>query len=155
MLAGELYPEEIFTNSGFTGREQSARAKRLIVEWLQKLLDFGYNEWNSPCYIPVDMLSYVSLLVLCRDEEVKELAGRALDYTYEIFAENSFHGLLAGACGRIYTKELLANKNLETNPLMWLAWGGRLSERPCGSSYFPGAFQLSAAGKAGRGGMLE
>lgn len=123
ILAGELYPEEIFTNSGFTGREQSARAKKLIVEWLQKLLDFGYNEWNSPCYIPVDMLSYVSLLVLCRDEEVKELAGRALDYTYEIFAENSFHGLLAGACGRIYTKELLANKNLETNPLMWLAWG--------------------------------
>ena len=60
MLAGELYPEEIFTNSGFTGREQSARAKRLIVEWLQKLLDYGYNEWNSPCYIPVDMLSYVS-----------------------------------------------------------------------------------------------
>ena len=80
------------------------------------------------------MLSYVSLLVLCRDEEVKELAGRALDYTYEIFAENSFHGLLAGACGRIYTKELLANKNLETNPLMWLAWGeGCLNGRvdPC------------------------
>ena len=49
MLAGELYPEEVFTNSGFTGREQSARAKRLIVEWLQKLLDFGYNEWNSRC----------------------------------------------------------------------------------------------------------
>lgn len=123
MLAGELYPDEVFANSGRTGREQSAKARKLIVEWLRKLLASGYNEWNSPCYIPVDMLSFVSLLVLCRDKEVKKLAGQALDYTYEIFAENGFHGILAGACGRIYTKELLANKNLGTNPFYWLAWG--------------------------------
>lgn len=123
MLAGELYPDEVFVNSGYTGRQQSVRGKRLIVEWFRKLLDYGYNEWNSACYIPVDMLSYVSLLTLCRDEEVKKLAWQALDYTYEIFAENSFHGILAGSSGRIYTKELLADKNLGTNPLLWLAWG--------------------------------
>lgn len=123
MLAGELYPDEVFPNSGRTGREQSARAKKLLVEWFRKMLDYGYNEWNSACYIPVDMLGFVSLLALCKDEEVRGLAWKALDATYEIFAENSFHGSMAGSSGRVYTKELLPGRSQGTNPLMWLAWG--------------------------------
>lgn len=123
LLAGELYPEEVFENSGYTGKRQAERAKRLIVEWMEKFLKRGYNEWNSPCYIPVDMMAYLSLLELAKDEKVRRLAQRALDDTCEILAENSFHGFLAGACGRIYTKEILADRNMGTNSPMWILWG--------------------------------
>ncbi|MEG1925345.1 MAG: hypothetical protein RR415_06330 [Ruthenibacterium sp.] len=123
MLAGEMFENRIFTNSGLTGAQQSEKAKKLIVEWLEKLLKYGYNEWNSAAYIPVDMLSYISLLELCCDKQVKLLAEKALDYTYEIFARNSFNGLLATSNGRTYPRDLLANRDLGTNPLMWLAWG--------------------------------
>lgn len=123
MLAGELFPDRVFTNSGLTGREQSEKAKVLIVEWFGKLLEYGYNEWNSAAYIPVDMLSYISLLELCRDSEIRLLAKEALDYTYELFAKNSFKGLMGTSNGRTYPRDLLANKNLGTNPLLWLAWG--------------------------------
>lgn len=123
MLAGELWPEKVFANSGLTGRQQSEKAKTLIVEWFQKLLKYGYNEWNSAAYIPVDMLSYITLLELCMDQEVRVLAKKALDYTFEIFAENSFQGILGTSNGRTYRRDLLANKNLSTNPIMWLAWG--------------------------------
>ena len=122
-LAGELYPEEIFENSGYNGTQQVRRAKYLITEWMEKFLEHGYNEWNSPCYIPVDMLAYLSLRELAEDKEVKQLADKALDYTCEILAENSFHGFLAGACGRIYTKEILADRNMGTNSPMWILWG--------------------------------
>lgn len=123
LLAGELFPGSVFSNSGLTGQQQSAKAKRLIVEWIEKLLTYGYNEWNSAAYIPVDILSYISLRELSLDQEIRELAQKALDYTYEIFANNSFHGLLGTSNGRTYPRDLLANKNLTTNPLMWLAWG--------------------------------
>lgn len=123
MLAGEMFADKTFYNSGLQGREQSAKAKKLIVEWFDKLLTYGYNEWNSAAYIPVDMLSYISLCEFCMDAQVRRLAQKALDYTYNIFAKNSFKGILATSNGRAYPRDLLANKNLATNPLMWLAWG--------------------------------
>lgn len=123
MLAGEMFKEEIFTNSGLTGAQQVQKAKALIIEWFEKLLKYGYNEWNSTAYIPVDILSYISLLELCKDEEIQDLAKKALDYTYEVFAKNSFHGLMGTSNGRIYPRELLANRNIVTNTLLWLAWG--------------------------------
>lgn len=123
MIAGEMFPDQIFTNSGLNGRQQSEKAKKLIVEWFEKLLTYGYNEWNSAAYIPVDMLSYITLFELCKDEEVRNLAKKALDFTYELFAKNSFKGLLGTSNGRTYPRDLLANRNLGTNPLLWLAWG--------------------------------
>lgn len=123
MIAGELFAERVFANSGRTGIQQSKRAKRLLVEWFEKLLAYGYNEWNSAAYIPVDILSYITLLELCKDGEVQELAKKALDYTYEIFAKNSFKGVLGTSSGRVYPRDLLANNDLTTNPLLWLAWG--------------------------------
>lgn len=123
MIAGELFADRIFSNSGLTGRQLSRKAKKLIVEWFQKLLSYGYNEWNSAAYIPVDMLSYITLLELCQDFQIRRLAQQALDYTYEIFAKNCFKGMLGTSNGRTYPRDLLANKDLTTNPLTWLAWG--------------------------------
>ena len=131
ILAGQMFPDKIFPNSGIIGSEHVKKAKALILEWFNKLFAYGYNEWNSSAYIPVDMLCYISLYALCADEEIRRLSGKALDYTYEIFAKNSFHGVLGTSSGRAYPRQLLANKNLETNPLLWLAWGcGCLNANP-------------------------
>lgn len=153
MLAGQLYPDEIFPNSGMLGRQHMAKAKGLIVEWFEKLLKYGYNEWNSVAYIPVDMLAYISLYELCTDEDIRGLARKALDYTYNIFAKNSFHGIMGTSNGRTYPRDLLANSNLGTNPLLWLAWGlGCLNAHTdpvvmfALSSYEPPAHLASLAG---------
>lgn len=123
MLAGEMFEDKIFTNSGLTGRQHAAKAKLLIIEWFEKLLCYGYNEWNSAAYITVDMLSYITLFTFCQDHELCTLAKKALDFTYEIFAENSFKGVLGTSNGRTYPRDLLANKCLSSNGQIWLAWG--------------------------------
>jgi hypothetical protein len=123
MLAGELFPDRVFSNSGMTGTEHTRKAKALIGEWFEKFFTYGFNEWNSPPYIPVDIHAFVTMFALCKDGEIQASAKKALDYTYNIFAQNSFHGVLGTASGRTYPRNLLANKNLETNPLLWLAWG--------------------------------
>lgn len=123
MLAGEMFADKVFKNSGLTGRQHCAKAKLLIVEWFEKLLKNGYNEWNSAAYITVDMLSYITLFTFCEDLQLCSLAQKALDFTYELFAKNSFKGVLGTSNGRTYPRDLLANKCLASNGQIWLAWG--------------------------------
>lgn len=136
LLAGELYPEQIFTNSGLTGNEHKEKAKKRIVEWFEKLLAHGYNEWNSAAYITVDVMTYITLFELSKDEEIKELARRAMDMTYELFARNSYQGVLGTSNGRTYARDLMANKCLASNSCLWLAWGvGRLNQHVAPATY--------------------
>ena len=137
LLAGELYPDLIFTNSGLTGREHMQKAKKRITEWFTKLFQYGYNEWNSASYISVDMLSYITLYELSENHEIREMAKRAMDMTYEIYASNSFRGVLAASNGRTYTKDLLANRTMSVDSQIWLAWGiGYLNQHVSPALYF-------------------
>lgn len=129
-LAGQLYPDEVFPNSGLTGREHMAKARLRIVEWFEKLLRSGYNEWNSATYVNVDVFTYITLYSLCEDSEIKELARKALNCTFEMYAYNSFKGVMGTSNGRTYNKDILGNECMAGNSQMWLAWGvGCLNRR--------------------------
>lgn len=141
MVAGEMFPDTVFPNSGLTGRQHAAKAKKLITEWFEKLLRYGYNEWNSVAYISVDMFSYITLFELCADAEVHALAQRALDMTFSLFAENSFYGVLGTSNGRTYPRDLLAARCLATNSMLWLAWGCA-----CLNQHIDPALQIAISG---------
>ena len=135
-LAGQMYPDVRFTNSGLTGREHMAKAKIRIVEWFEKLLKSGYNEWNSATYVNVDVFTYITLYNFAEDAQIKELAKRALDYTFEMYAYNSFKGVMGTSNGRTYDKDILGNDGMAGNSQMWLAWGvGCINRRVSPSVY--------------------
>ncbi|MGF7145558.1 hypothetical protein HNQ56_004001 [Anaerotaenia torta] len=122
-LAGQLFPEKVFPNSGMTGRQHMEKARIRIVEWFEKLMEFGYNEWNSSAYISVDVRSYITLYELAEDAQLKERAEKALDLTFELYAQNSFCGVLGTSNGRAYRSDLLGNRCMGANSQIWLAWG--------------------------------
>ncbi len=122
-IAGRLYPDTVFENSGLTGREHMKKAKARIIEWFEKLLKYGYNEWNSATYVNVDVFTYITLFCLSNDEQIRGLAEKALDYTFEMYAYNSFKGVMGTSNGRTYDKDILGNECMAGNSQMWLAWG--------------------------------
>ena len=122
-IAGRLYPDTVFENSGLTGREHMKKAKARITEWFEKLLKYGYNEWNSATYVNVDVFTYITLFCLSKDEQLRGLAEKALDYTFEMYAYNSFKGVMGTSNGRTYDKDILGNECMAGNSQMWLAWG--------------------------------
>lgn len=123
LLAGQLFADRRFSNSGLTGMEHRNKAKALLMTWFNKLLQYGYNEWNSANYIPVDMTSYFMLYELAEDAVIRSLAKRALDYTFELFAVMCHKGMLNGSSGRVYARDLLGSKVQTANGITYIAWG--------------------------------
>ncbi len=46
-LAGQLYPDETFANSGETGVEKMARFRPRVIRWLDLRYRTGFSEWLS------------------------------------------------------------------------------------------------------------
>lgn len=122
-LAGGLFEQEIFTNSGMTGTMHKRKAERLLKVWFRNFLSYGFNEWNSPVYIPIDMTGFFALYDLASDEEIRKLAKKALDKAFSIFGINSFKGIVAASYGRIYFKNLIGRRTSESTALNFIANG--------------------------------
>ena len=122
-LAGGLFEQEIFTNSGMTGAMHKRKAERLLKVWFRNFLSYGFNEWNSPVYIPIDMTGFFALYDLASDEEIRKLAKKALDKAFSILGINSFKGIVAASYGRIYFKNLIGRRTSESTALNFIANG--------------------------------
>jgi hypothetical protein len=136
-LAGETFESELFSNSGMTGAQHREKAKQLLCDWFEKFYRLGYSEWNSAVYIPIDMISMFALYSLAKDAEIRQMAEKALDQTFEILARNSFHGVVAASYGRIYFKNLIGRRTSESTFLNYIASGqGVPNQHPFASTMF-------------------
>jgi hypothetical protein len=123
LLAGELYPDEIFANSGMTGRQMQEKAIRMLRAWFSEFFEVGFAEWNSPPYLPIDSLGFASLYAQTSNREMKASAKRGLDFVFRLLACNSFRGVFSTTSGRTYLKELLGNRSNCTSFLNFIASG--------------------------------
>ena len=131
-IAGTLFPQRVFTNSGLTGSEHKTKARALLMDWFTQLFTRGYNEWNSITYIPVDLVAFFTLFELCDDEVLRQYSRKALDMTFSIFSDFAFKGMLIGSSGRIYAEDLFGTRTHFTGSLCRLAWGtGNLVVADC------------------------
>lgn len=109
LICGELYPHEIFTNSGMTGEQMQGKAVNLLTQWFDTFFAQGFTEWNSPPYLPINSLGFASLYAQTSHKKMKELARRALDYLHRLLAVNSLEGIFCTTAGRTYLKELMGS----------------------------------------------
>ena len=66
VLAGQRFPERVFSNSGLTGRQHREKGERLALAWLKKRAQYGFQEWDSNCYFEHDLLALSHLFDLGR-----------------------------------------------------------------------------------------
>lgn len=141
-IAGGLFPDEVFSNSGMTGTELRADVLPRLERWFDSIDDHGLCEWNSAAYYPIDLLALISLHDL--EPAFKARAAVTLDRLFLMVALHTSGGVPAGAQGRCYEKELLAGPMTELGSVAAIAFGGnywagydRAAALLCVSDYVP------------------
>ncbi len=122
LIAGGTFAEDVFTNSGMSGREHAALAEKRLARWFDAVEDHGLAEWNSAAYYPID---FIGLLASQRfaGEALKARAGTVLDRLCSMIALHTINGVSAGSMGRAYDKELRAGPLSELAPFATIAFG--------------------------------
>jgi len=103
-LAGQLYPDEVFTNSGQTGREKMEITRPRLMRWLDLRFRAGFSEWLSNVYYNQDLAPLVNLVDFCEDEEIVRRASMIIDLLLTDMALNSYHGTFGSTHGRSYER---------------------------------------------------
>jgi hypothetical protein len=123
-LAGCLFPDDVFTNNGQTGRWHARAASRRILRWIGVKAKVGFSEWDSNTYYPVTMTALLNLADLARDPAIASQAAMLLDVMFFDMAVDSFRGVYGTSHGRTYAGSVVGGGPAEsTSPLQRIAWG--------------------------------
>jgi hypothetical protein len=129
LLAGRLYPDEVFSNSGMTGSQHVEHAMHWANSWLGFRGRFGFNEFHSNIYYNETMPALVNLVDFSGDADISTKASILLDLMAFDFANNYFKGAYATAHGRTedgkevgYAADKLPSWE-STNETAWLMLG--------------------------------
>ena len=99
ILAGQLYPNPIFPNSGLTGRQLRQKGEQAAQAWMQACGVRGIAAWDSnEAY--ADCLTALSALIdLAKAEPVWGLASVLMDKLLFAIAVNSYKGVFGSTQG--------------------------------------------------------
>ncbi|OGO33751.1 MAG: hypothetical protein A2W35_12355 [Chloroflexi bacterium RBG_16_57_11] len=101
-LAGQLFPDEHFTNSGRSGAEMMESFRHRIQRWMDLRFYTGFSEWLSNVYYDEDLTALLSLVDFCKDENIQRRATMLTDLLLFEIAVNSFAGVFGCSHGRSY-----------------------------------------------------
>ncbi len=123
ILAGQLYPDRVFSNSGQTGQWHREKGERLALAWLHERGTRGFSEWDSNCYFEEDLLALSHLADLAETDAVWEMAAVLIDKILFTIAVNSYKGVFGSTHGRTYAEHILGGRMESTSPIAHLMWG--------------------------------
>lgn len=102
MIAGDLFPEETFTNCCRSGSEHAVIGRERIADWLDKKEAEGFHEFLSSTYIPLTVGALLNVVDFSRDAETSRRSASLIDRLYTVIAEHAFDGITVGPQGRVY-----------------------------------------------------
>jgi hypothetical protein len=123
LLAGQLFPEVRFANSGREGAWHAAHGAELASQWLDQRARFGFSEWLSNCYFEEDLVALANLHDFAEDAELRRRAGAMIDLIALEIALHSYRGVLATTHGRTYAPWIKGGRTAPTTALIWLLFG--------------------------------
>lgn len=120
LIAGRLWPEEKFSNSGRTGREQAALGAKRCLAWLDAAEKRGYSEFLSSTYMPLTAAALMNLVDFSGDEAMSRRAAAQVDRIFTDLALQAFDGVTVGPQGRVY-RNVLTPQTSGTQGMLSLA----------------------------------
>jgi hypothetical protein len=121
-LAGQMYPDKVFSNSGETGSHKMKKNRARILQWLNMRFRSGFSEWLSHVYYDEDLVALLSLYDFAEDKEIKNRAETVIDLILLDISLNSFKGVFGSTHGRAYenTKKWASNEGTtDTSKLLF------------------------------------
>ncbi|MGN6757123.1 MAG: hypothetical protein ACTHMJ_12125, partial [Thermomicrobiales bacterium] len=122
-LAGQLYPDDIFLNTGQPGRWHRDKGLQMARDWCLRRGAGGFIEWDSNVYFEEDLLALSHLCDLCDDAEVRPLAELVMNQMCYQLAVNSYRGVFGATHGRTYVQHILGARLEATSGVGRLLWG--------------------------------
>ena len=122
-LAGQLYPNERFTNTGHNGRDKMRIFRSRVLRWLDLRFRTGFSEWLSNVYYDEDIAPLVNLVDFCEDPEIVAKAAMVLDLMLTDIALNSFQGTFGSTHGRSYENSKTSGNHEATGSATRLFFG--------------------------------
>ncbi len=124
-LAGQLFPNDEFSNSRQRGLYHATKGRMYITEWLRQRGRFGFDEWHSNSYYPISIAPIVNVYDFAIDEDAKlrQMAGNVLDYAFFNLAADSLDGVFGTTHGRSYGIYVKYPDFEGTSAINWLLFG--------------------------------
>lgn len=102
-LAGQLFPDEVFSNDGLTGKQKMEKATARFLRWADLRARTGFAEWDSTTYYPEDLAPLLSLAQFAEDEAIATRARMLVDLILFDTIVDSYYGFFATSHGRVTT----------------------------------------------------
>jgi hypothetical protein len=122
-LAGMMYPDDVFVNSGHTGNQKMRRARKRLLRWMELRFRTGFNEWLSNVYYDEDIAALLVLADFCDDPPLIQGAQCILDLMFYDMALNSFRGTYGSTHGRSYERQKKSGLRESTTDTQKIAFG--------------------------------
>jgi hypothetical protein len=123
LLAGQLYPEQHFSNTGKPGFWHRKKGEQLALEWMHERASGGFMDWDSNCDYEKVILALTHLTSLAEDGSVHELAAVLLDKMLFTMAVNSFKGAFGSSHGRTHASMIKSAQLEATSGISRFLWG--------------------------------
>jgi len=107
-LMGQMFPDEIFTNDGRTGRQHREKARGLLLRWLNFHARTGPAEWDSIPYYNMQLAGLLNLIDFAQEPEIQVRATMMADLHLFDAAVNSFYGQMGTSHGRAYDHNVMS-----------------------------------------------
>ena len=108
-LAGQEWPDEVFTNNGMTGKEHMAKAKVRIDAWMQQRYDYGFSEYLSNNYLAEDISPMANFIAYSNDKKSVEQMKIIMDTLWLDVALNSVNNRFVATSSRMYGNNKVGN----------------------------------------------
>lgn len=122
-LAGQLFPESVFTNDFRLGAAHQKDAESKILKWLYHRFIYGFTEWHSNTYYEEDIAPLCVLVDHAKHPEMVEKSKIILDLLFLDMAMHSFEGYFVATSGRCYEDQKRHPESADVNDLLAHAFG--------------------------------
>ena len=121
-LAGQLFPDEIFTNDGKSGKEHMEIGKERLNIWFEQRFRYGFVEWYSNTYYVEDVGPLSNVIDYAEDDDIQIKATMIMDLLLYDLATQSYKGALMSTSGRSYESGKKAGENNSMRSVSMSIW---------------------------------
>lgn len=129
-LAGQQWPDEIFTNSFMSGSEHKKKAAKRIDAWMEQRFKYGFSEYLSNNYLAEDLAPMANFIAYAEDGTAAEKMKIIMDILWLDVALNSVNNRLVSVSSRMYGNNKAGNfYGNSIAPAMNILWGKECAEK--------------------------
>lgn len=108
-LAGQEFPQKVFTNSGLTGEQHMEKAIKRIHAWMEQRFNFGFSEYLSNCYLSENIAPMSNFIEYAKDKASVEKMKKVMDILWFDVALHTLNNRFCAVSSRMYGNNKASN----------------------------------------------